>query len=233
MWIKICGNTTVEDAKLAADCGADAVGFIFAPSPRRVTRAEVNAITPHLPAKLEKYGVFVDAEFDEIVTTVLECGLTGVQLHSTPDAGLAQRLREHFSGMPQRGRLGILRVIHYSVELESQLEKIRQDLAVDAVLIDSRTATQVGGTGISYDWRSAQGSFLRSAPHLRLIAAGGLRPENVADAIATLQPWGVDVASGVEMEPRRKDAARVRAFFAAVRASEAALQKKPMPNVVT
>jgi phosphoribosylanthranilate isomerase len=233
MWIKICGNTTIEDARLAADCGADAVGFIFAPSPRQVTRAEVRAITAHLPAKLEKYGVFVDAEFDEIVATVLECGLTGVQLHSTPDAGLAQRLREHFSEMPQRRRLGILRVIHYGVELELQLEKIRQDHAVDAVLIDSRTATQVGGTGISYDWRNARASFFGAAPHLRLIAAGGLKPENVAEAIGTLQPWGVDVASGVEMEPGRKDAARVRAFFAAIRAAEAALQENPMPDVVT
>ncbi len=85
------------------------------------------------------------------------------------------------------------------------------------MLIDSRTAKAVGGTGVAFDWRAAQTSFLRTAPHLRLIVAGGLRPENVADAIYTLQPWGVDVASGVEAAPGRKDPAKVRAFVNAAR----------------
>ena len=217
MWIKICANTSLEDAQLAVDAGANAVGFIFAESPRRVTREQVRAITPALPKTVEKYGVFVDPSFEEVVATVTECGLTGVQVHSTADSGLALRLREHFSPIPARGRLGILRVLHYSSDFDAQVEDLRQDHAVDAVLIDSRTARAIGGTGIAFDWRAAQTSFLRSAPHVRLIVAGGLRPENVAEAIYTLQPWGVDVASGVEAAPGLKDPARVKAFVEAVR----------------
>src|SRR5271163_1933981 len=105
MWIKICGNTSLEDAQLAVDAGANAVGFVFAESPRRVTRAEVRAITPRLPKTVEKYGVFVDASLEEVVETVVECGLTGVQLHGTSDPGLALRLREHFAAIPMRESL--------------------------------------------------------------------------------------------------------------------------------
>ncbi|TCK72021.1 phosphoribosylanthranilate isomerase [Acidipila rosea] len=215
MWIKVCANTSLEDATLAVEAGANAVGFVFAESPRRVTREQVREIAPRLPQTIEKYGVFVDVGFDEIVATVRECGLTGVQLHSTPDAGLPLQLREYFAGRP--GRLGILRVLHYSDELAPQLETMRGDHAVDAVLIDSRTAKAVGGTGIRFDWQAASRSFFECAPHLRLIAAGGLRPENVREAICTLQPWGVDVASGVEERPGKKDPERVRAFVAAAR----------------
>jgi phosphoribosylanthranilate isomerase len=212
MWIKICGNTNLEDAQLAAEAGADAVGFVFAESPRRVTAAQVGAITPHLPAALEKYGVFVDASFEEIVQTVADSGLTGVQLHASQDPLLQTRLREHFGPA-----LKILRVIHYAQDLEAQLSAIRQDHAIDGVLIDSRTATAVGGTGTRFDWQAARHSF--SVSHLKLIAAGGLSPENVAEAIHTLQPWGVDVVSGVEKSPGRKDSARVKAFVNAAKAA--------------
>ena len=229
MWIKICGNTTLDDARLAVDAGANAVGFVFAESPRRVTRAVVRGIAPLLPKTIEKYGVFVEPSFEEVVETVAECGLTGVQLHTTSDAGLALRLREHFAAIPARGRLGILRVLHYASDFDAQLEELRRDHAVDAVLIDSRTAKAVGGTGIAFDWRAAQSSFLQNAPHLKLIVAGGLRPENVADAIYSLQPWGVDVASGVEASPGKKDPAKVRAFVAAVRKAAVEVEKAKQP----
>jgi phosphoribosylanthranilate isomerase len=229
MWIKICGNTTLEDARLAVGAGANAVGFVFAESPRKMTRGQVRAIAPLLPKTVEKYGVFVDPTFEEVVETVIECGLTGVQLHTTSDPGLALRLREHFAAMPARGRLGILRVMHYAADFDAQLSELRQDHAVDAVLIDSRTAKAVGGTGVAFDWRAAQTSFLRSAPHLRLIVAGGLRPENVADALYTLQPWGVDVASGVEAAPGRKDPAKVKAFVDAVRKAAIEIEKAKQP----
>ena len=111
MWIKICGNTSLEDARFAAECGANAVGFVFAPSPRRVEAELVRQITEELPREVEKYGVFVDAGFDEIVSTVAACGLTGVQLHRSSDALLPFRLRQHFAQFP--ARLGILRVLHY------------------------------------------------------------------------------------------------------------------------
>jgi phosphoribosylanthranilate isomerase len=109
IWIKICANTSLEDALLAAEAGADAVGFVFAPSPRRVTAAEVAAITPRLPATVEKIGVFVDAALEEIVSTVQACGLTGVQLHYDADPDLPAKLHERLG--PE---LRILRVMHFA-----------------------------------------------------------------------------------------------------------------------
>jgi phosphoribosylanthranilate isomerase len=211
MWVKICANTSLEDALLAAKAGADAVGFVFAESVRRVTPAQVREISPHLPAKLEKIGVFVDASFDELAAAIEECGLTGVQLHSGCDAGVTMRLRERFS----ERQLRILKVIHFKQGLEAELRAAGADDAIDAVLIDSRTATLVGGTGVRFDWQAARESFVGS--RLRMIAAGGLNPENVGEAIEKLQPWGVDVASGVEAMPRKKDPAKVRAFVENVR----------------
>ena len=121
--------------------------------------------------------------------------------------------------------LKILRVVHYSPQIEAKLEALRQDRAIDAVLVDTKTANAVGGTGVSFDWQDARRSFFSVAPHMRLIAAGGLRPENVAEAISTLQPWGVDVASGVEASPGRKDAARLKQFIALARTAAAELLK--------
>ena len=193
----------------AAEAGADAVGFVFAESVRKVTPAQVRAITPHLPASVEKIGVFVDAGFDDLAAAIKACGLTGVQLHSSCEAGAAARLRERF------GSLRILRVIHFQNGLERELREAQADEAIDAVLVDSRTAHLVGGTGIRYDWQAARGSFAGS--RLRMVTAGGLNPENVGEAIAMLRPWGVDVASGVEAAPGKKDAAKVRAFVEAAR----------------
>ena len=221
MWIKICGNTNLEDAAHAAETGADAVGFVFAESPRHVTATQVSAITPHLPAGLEKIGVFVSTGFDEIVQTITSCSLTGVQLHAHQDMTLASRLRDHFGT-----ELKILRAVHYAQDLASQLDAAQQDRSVDGVLVDSRTATAIGGTGVRFDWQAARKEFFAAASHLKLIAAGGLKPENVTEAIHTLQPWGVDVVSGVEAAPGKKDPARVKAFvhaakIAAIEASAA------------
>jgi phosphoribosylanthranilate isomerase len=207
MWVKICANTSLEDALLAAAAGADAVGFVFAESVRRVTPEQVAAIVPQLPEALEKIGVFVDAGFEELVRTARACGLTGLQLHSAGDPELAARLRGHFGDS-----LRILQVIHYQQGLETQLRASQANRAVDGVLVDSRTATLLGGTGTTYDWNAASHAFASSAAGLRLIVAGGLNPVNVGEAIAALRPWGVDVASGVEASPGRKDPAKVRAF---------------------
>ncbi len=176
------------------------------------------AITARLPRTIEKYGVFVDASFDEIISTVKSSGLTGVQLHFLPEPGLPLRLREHFAGIPARPRLGILQVLHFisPAELEAALAALTpaagRDHAIDAVLVDSRAGSAPGGTGVAFDWAAARAIFQRYAPHLRLIAAGGLRPENVAEAMRTLTPWGADVVSGVESAPGKKDAERLRAF---------------------
>ena len=206
-WVKICGNTSLADAQLAANAGADAVGFVFAPSPRRVTPEQVAAITPHLPTSIEKIGVFVDADFETIAGTVELAGLTGVQLHSGDGEFLSARLRDRFGS-----GLRILRVIHFGTDAGRQLEAAKADAHVDAVLVDSRTATAVGGTGIAFDWKAARASIFSGESQLKLIAAGGLTPANVADAIAILDPWGVDGVSGVESSPGRKDAVKVREF---------------------
>lgn len=212
LWIKICGNTSLADALLAVEAGADALGFVFAPSPRRVTAAQAAEITRQLPASVEKVGVFVDASFDEIVAAVQVAGLTGVQLHSAAAADTATRLRAEFGSA-----LRILRVVHFGTNAAAEAEALAADANLDALLVDSRTATAVGGTGIAFDWAIARTKLFTG--NRTMIAAGGLNPVNVAEAIATLRPWGVDVATGVEAAPGRKDAAKVRAFVAAARAA--------------
>jgi len=218
LWVKICGNTSLEDAQLAANAGADAVGFVFAASPRRVTAEEVAEIVPRLPEKLEKIGVFVDLDFTQIAATVELCGLTGVQLHGAAgtETEVAERLRERFGA-----GLRILAVIHFGEEAAAQLQEAAGNAAFDGVLIDSRTANALGGTGIAYDWRAARERLFDGQSALRMIAAGGLHPGNVAEAIAALRPWGVDVVTGVEAAPGRKDPAKVREFVARARAAQA------------
>ncbi len=224
MWIKICGNTSLEDARFAAECGAHAVGFVFAPSPRQVGTSLVSKITEQLPPQLEKYGVFVDAGFDEIVSTVAACGLTGVQIHRSADEQLPSRLRRHFAQSPRR--IDILRVLHYKNHgFEQRLSELGRDRDLDGVLVDSSTDRAVGGTGTSFNWLTARETFLRTAPHLRLIAAGGLAPENVKQAIQILRPWGVDVVSGVESAPGKKDPARVLAF---IRSAQEAVEEEAL-----
>jgi phosphoribosylanthranilate isomerase len=224
LWIKICGNTSLGDALAAAEAGADAVGFVFASSPRQVTAAEVAAITPHLPATVEKIGVFVDAALEEIVSTAQACGLTGVQLHFDADPELPARLRERLG--PE---VRILRVIHYdaatATQCAAQIAECNQNPHVDAVLVDSRTSAASGGTGITFDWIAARKTLFQDAEaRKRLVAAGGLNPSNVAEVIAALRPWGVDVASGVESAPGRKDTAKVREFVARARTRDGEME---------
>jgi len=216
LWIKICGTTSLDDALLAVDAGAHAIGFVLAPSPRRVSVAQVAAMTPQLPASIEKFAVFVDAAFAEIESAVRLCGLTGVQLHSDSDSDLPRRLRETFGPS-----LRIVRVVHFGADAVARAAGIDRDANVDAILVDSRTATALGGTGISFDWAAARSTLFESGNgrQLRRIAAGGLTPANVAKAIATLRPWGVDVVSGVESSPGRKDSNKVREFIANARAA--------------
>jgi phosphoribosylanthranilate isomerase len=219
IWVKICGNTSLEDAMLAAESGADAVGFVFAPSPRQVTAKEVERIVASLPESLEKIGVFVDAPAEEMEATVRACGLTGVQLHFSTDRALAARLRKSFG--PQ---LRILHVLHYAERLDEGAARLAKDVDIDAILVDSRTATAVGGTGIAFDWRSAAASVGGAAGLEKpIVVAGGLTSANVAEAIAVLRPWGVDVVSGVEAAPGRKDPEKVRAFIAHARDAFAAV----------
>jgi phosphoribosylanthranilate isomerase len=214
LWIKICANTSLEDARLAARLGANAVGFVFAPSKRRVTIEQAAAIVPHLPPGVEKIGVFVDSSFNEIAAAVNSAGLTGVQLHFAASSELAAQLRQRFGA-----GLRIVQTVHFAVgEPAPMLDAIDVDANVDVILVDSRTATASGGTGQPYDWDLAATALFKIAQK-PLIAAGGLTPENVSEAIEILKPWGVDVASGVEAAPGKKDPDKLRAFIENARAA--------------
>lgn len=217
MWIKICGNTNLEDVRWALDAGADAVGFVFAPSPRQVTEAQVGAIVASLPPETETYGVFVDSTPSEIAAAAEVCGLTGVQIHADhPHVQI--ELRERFAAM---GRpLKILSVVRWghTGSFAGFAEEVQErGRYSDAVLVDSFSLNVAGGSGESFDWEAARKSFSRARPLQRLVLAGGLRPETVSEAISILRPWGVDVASGVEARPGKKDRARLAAFVRAAR----------------
>jgi len=215
MWIKICGNTNLNDAQLAAELGADALGFIFAESKRQVTAAEVARITPHLPQHIERVGVFDSHNADEIAAITREAGLTAIQLHGGVDQQLIHRLNEIFED-----RVKLIQTIHWTIEskdsaatVASQLKEIHRAAIVGRVLIDSKVGQAGGGTGVSYDWKAAKAVLTENANGLSIIVAGGLHPDNVAEAIHGLTPWGVDVSSGVEREPREKDSAKLAAFI--------------------
>jgi phosphoribosylanthranilate isomerase len=216
LWVKICGNTSLEDAMVAVEAGADALGFVFAPSPRHVTPEHVAEIVAKLPAAIEKIGVFVDASFEEMEAIVRGCNLTGVQLQFAANPDVRTQLRETFGAS-----LRILQTLHFNPAIAAQAASLASDTYIDALLVDSRTATAVGGTGVAFDWKTAAATLFgdRRGAH-KLVAAGGLTPDNVSEAIATLRPWGVDVVSGVESSPGCKDAAKVRAFVANARAAE-------------
>jgi len=224
MWVKICGNTNLEDAAQAAALGADAVGFVFAASRRQVTAAEVGAITPHLPGAVERVGVFDSQDAQVIADIAVSAGLTAVQLHGGLSEALLQRLGERLAH-----GVRVIQTLHWEVAEPSRregevnppgmrlAEEMRRVAAIgvaDRVLIDSKLGSRFGGTGVAFDWAAAREIFT-AAPHgIKLIVAGGLRPETVAGAIAQLAPWGVDVSSGVEISPGRKDHALVAQFIA-------------------
>jgi len=220
MWIKICANTNLEDAQLAAELGADAVGFVFAPSPRQVTAAQVAHITPHLREGLECIGVFHTFEAHQIASIAQECGLTAVQLHGGLNLELLRQLDEIFNG-----QVKLIQTVHWQVDADvasaavvaEQLRQIDADGLVGRVLIDAKVGPDLGGTGVSYDWDAARATLAEAGTGLKLIVAGGLRQENVGDAIRRLKPWGVDVASGVEQSPGRKSPERLAAFIRAAR----------------
>lgn len=215
LWVKICGNTCCADARLAVEAGADALGFVFAPSPRQITVDEAAAIVAGLPAEVDKIGVFVGGDVEQIASVVHECGLSGAQLHFAAPLRLTADLRARV-GREKK----ILRVLHFGSVAVPAAELLR-DSNADAVLVDARSAKGAGGTGERFDWIEASRTVFREAADLgaKLIVAGGLSPENVAEAIQVLRPWGVDVVTGVEAAPGLKDAAKMRAFVERARAA--------------
>ncbi len=236
-WIKVCGITNVQDAQAAVDAGADALGFVFAPSTRQVLPATARAIAASVPSQIEKIGVFVDERLEHVLDTVVDAGLTAVQLHGSEPLEYSRELARRFAGlsspvkmiraaqMPalKNGRgeaLGWDPVDAGVVEVDAHTAEPRPGVFV-AVLLDSRgTELQAGGTGKNFDWHHSRTVAGFIAGWAKLIVAGGLHPGNVAEAIATLHPWGVDVSSGVEQSPGKKDHEKVKAFIQAVRSVE-------------
>ncbi|HEY1744241.1 MAG TPA: phosphoribosylanthranilate isomerase [Granulicella sp.] len=228
MFIKICANTNLADAQLAIELGADAVGFVFARSKRQVTAEQVAEITPELPAEVEKVGVFATDDPFEVEHYVACSELTAAQLHGAFDQEMVQALSAE-SG----GELKIIQTVAYELNpadraasdkgFETTLRAVFAEPAVWAVLLDASKSGTSGGLGVAFDWEHVaeivQRAYPSSGERPRVILAGGLRPENVAQAIKALQPWGVDVASGVEETPGKKDSEKVRAFIAAARAA--------------
>lgn len=203
MFVKIEGITCEEDALLAVAMDADAVGFVFAPSKRQISVQRARDIVKRLPPDVMTIGVFRDELPTRVVQLVNEAGLHAAQLHGHETADQTRWVRE-------RVRV----VIKAFVAGDPALDHV-DDFGADAVLIDSATP----GSGQVFDWSLAEGA----PAGRRVILAGGLTPENVKTAIELVHPWGVDVATGVEVEggePGRKDATKVRAFIAAARAAD-------------
>lgn len=197
MWIKICGVTTEEDALMAVALGADAVGFVFAPSPRQVTVGAVRDITRRLPPEILTVGVFRDQDPHFVIDTVLGAGLRGAQLHGHETPSMAAEIRSRVQTLIvafAAGSPGVARFDEYQA---------------DALLLDAPNP----GSGQVFDWSLVDDV----PPNRRLILAGGLSPDNVAAAIRQVDPWGVDTSSGVESAPGRKDPRLVQAFIRAAR----------------
>jgi phosphoribosylanthranilate isomerase len=236
-WVKICGMTNLEDALVAVDAGADAVGFVFyEKSPRCLSVEVAREIVAKLPESVEKMGVFVGQDGDPI-DVLLRTGLTGIQCYIFAEgiAGSKGRLKAigraclppHFRSvmafpMSVFGE-DVSRVERMAADFAGLRRKIPEDISIpegffDTFLLDSGNSRQPGGTGHTFDWKKARGLGERMGKDgLKLVVAGGLTPENVGEAIEVLKPWGVDVASGVEAQPGKKDAEKVRAFVKAVR----------------
>ena len=204
--VKVCGLTSVEDARAAAEAGADAVGLVFWPgSPRAVSLPVARAIAAALPPFVARVGVFVDAAADEMGRLADEVGLDVLQLHG-------QEPLEVLARLPRR----VLKAVH--VESEAQLERALAWAERGAgLLVDAAGVARPGGTGRACDWDWAR-RLRERAPFVAL--AGGLTPENVGEAVVRVAPHALDVSSGVESAPGRKDPARMRAFVAAARSVE-------------
>lgn len=201
MIVKICGITSEADALLAVALGADAVGFVFAPSPRQVTPQAVDRIIHRLPREILTVGVFRDEAPKRVVEITNGIGLKAAQLHGSESAAdtryVAERIPLTIKAFPA-GHPDIAR---------------SDDFGTNTVLVDGASP----GSGEVFEWRLVEGVVDPS----RLIVSGGLNPSNVGDAISHLSPLGVDVSSGVESSPGCKDPAKIRAFVAAARRAEA------------
>ena len=201
-FVKVCGITRVEDAVAALAAGATTLGFVFWPkSPRAVTPDQAAAIIAALPYGTGAVGVFVNQPADQINGTVRRAGLTGIQLHGDETPAILSSLR---------------RPVLKAVSLAAVDAAVTDWPESVLLLVDVHDPERRGGTGSQVDWQAAAAVAKRR----RLVLAGGLRPENVREAIATVRPFGVDVSSGVEDAPGVKSVIKLTSFCEAVRAAD-------------
>jgi phosphoribosylanthranilate isomerase len=193
--VKICGVTSVSDGLMSAEAGADAIGLNFYPrSSRRVSLEVAHDLVKQLPKNVLTVGVFVDASYDEIAHVQAKVGFRCIQLHGDESPELLERFLPHaYKALRVKG---------------AEVVKEAARFGGEHVLLDAYVPGEPGGTGATFDWRIA--AELARTRHVTL--AGGLNPENVAQAVAAVKPFCVDVASGVESAPGKKDRAKVRAF---------------------
>jgi len=199
MFVKICGITNEDDALFAIAMGADAVGFVFAPSTRQVAAQQVYDITRRLPPEILTVGVFRDEHPDRVIDTVQRAGLKAAQLHGYETPAMV-------ADVASQVRWVIKAVVAGSTDAARA-----DEFGTDMILVDAPSP----GSGQLFDWSLVLG--LPEGP--RYILAGGLNPDNVGVAVATVNPWGVDVSSGVERSPGRKDPLKVKAFVERARSA--------------
>ena len=234
-WVKICGITNLDDALVALDAGANAIGFVFyAKSPRHMDPEEVARISEKLPAGLERVGVVVPHSMDEITFIARTARVSALQLHLSVMAPLVgSESASHAYGMQAFAPADKLFLALPATPFIER--KSSPDFAAlrgsglpkgifDTVFLDSGTPSQPGGTGSSFDWKAAQPLVEDMNKQVNVVLAGGLTPQNVTEAMRILHPWGVDVSSGVEASPRKKDPQKVRAFIRAVREADKSSQ---------
>ncbi|GAB4347087.1 MAG: phosphoribosylanthranilate isomerase [Candidatus Abyssubacteria bacterium] len=199
MRVKICGITNLDDALWALECGADALGFVFAPSRRQVNERQAGDIRAKLPPFVSTVGVFVEP-VPQVVKGIFECvGLDFIQVYGGQD----ERFIEESGLDPKR----LIKAV--SVRTEDDLQVIG-DSSAGVILLDTKVEGMAGGTGRTFDWTIAAKARRYGRP---IVLSGGLNPENVESAIEVAAPDAVDVSSGVESSPGRKDAAKVREFI--------------------
>ncbi len=203
-WIKICGITNIEDALKAASLGVDAVGFIFAPSLRRVEPDMAQKIIQGLPGALLKVGVFVDEELKEVERVAKYCGLHILQLHGKESHEYCRRVSRP-----------LFKTIHIK---DFGSLKDMEPYGDVSILLDTYSPVQAGGTGTSFPWEIA----LIAKEKRDFILSGGLHPLNVREAIHKVKPWGVDVCSGVETNPGKKDHQKMKEFVKEVKEADEA-----------
>jgi len=218
-WVKICGITNLQDAQLAVEAGADAIGFVFyRKSPRKVETETVRAIVEKISESVEKVGVFVDETPNQIHEMVSATGLTAVQLQRPSLVDSVMNGPESPAELLGVGKV-IPAISGESLKMGGVL--ISQDARekMFALLFDSQANGVLGGTGTTFDWQGTRGMIQVISLKLPVIVAGGLTPTNVTQAIRLLKPFGVDVSSGVEAEPGKKDPEKIRAFVQAARSA--------------